>query len=192
MRRLVLPVVLVVTLAAHAAPVPKTIRASKEMLPLAAGNRWEYATPDHPTATTETREVLDVETKDGVTHVTQKMTNTTQVYRVDATGVAVVKSGNSEYKNPRVILKPDMKEGDSWEWDAGGYTEVRTIGKAERITVPAGEFEAVPIQYRYVQNGRAFQNGTVWYAAGVGLVRIDYDGQTSQVLKAFTKGGGKK
>lgn len=193
MRRFVPAAVLLGVTAAFAAPVPKAAKARREMLPLAVGNKWEYVSPDNPTAVSETREVTAVEEKDGAAYVTQKMSNAnTQVYRVDAAGTAVVKVGSGEYKSPRVILKPDMKEGDSWDWDAGGYTEVRTIGKAEKVAVPAGEFEAVPIQYRYVQNGTDIQKGTVWYAAGVGLVRIDYDGVPSSVLKAFTPGDGKE
>jgi hypothetical protein len=186
MRTLVLSVFLTFALSATAAPVPKTLRAKQEFLPLAVGNRWEFSSPDAPGQVNEVREVLEVEQRDGATYFTQKLAGSTQVYRVDAAGVAVVRTGNSDYKNPRVILTPTMKEGESWEWDAGGYTEIRTVGKAEKITVPAGEFEAVPIQYRYVQNGQDFQKGTVWYSAGTGLVRIDYDGQVSQMLKAFT------
>ena len=97
----------------------------------------------------------------------------------------------AKYKNPRFIIKPGMKEGDTWNWDAGGYIETRTVGKIETVTVPAGEFEAIPIKYEYVQNGAAFQSGTVWYSSGVGLVKIDYEGY-SYVLKNYTAGGKSK
>lgn len=191
MRRLV-PAVLLLAAAASAAPVPKAAKARASMLPLAVGNKWEYVSPDNPNQVTDTREVTAAEERDGATYVTQKYSTAVQTIRVDATGTTIIRTGNNDLANPRVILKPDMKEGDSWEWDAGGYTEVRTIGKAEKVTVPAGEFEAVPIHYRYVQNGNDIQKGTVWYAAGVGLVRIDYDGQPYQVLKAFTPAAGKE
>jgi hypothetical protein len=191
MRSTILTVVLFASLVV-AAPVPKAAKARKEMLPLTLGNRWEYISPDNPCQVIDIREVTAVEEKDGATIVTQKYSNTVQTLRVDATGTTIIRTGNSDLKSPRVILKPDIREGDSWEWDAGGYTEVRTIGKAETIKTPAGEFESVPIHYRYVQNGQDIQKGTIWYAAGVGLVRIDYSGQTSQVLKSFTPGDGKK
>jgi hypothetical protein len=132
-----------------------------------------------------------MEVRNGVRYVSQKTSNLTQEFRVTDEGVAVVRVNNREYPNPRFIVKAGMKAGDSWEWDAGGYKEVRTVGKAEKVTVPAGQFEAVPLTYKTVQNGQEFSGTTVWYADGVGLVRIDHDGQPSQVLKAFTRGGKK-
>ena len=190
MYRLVL--LLLFTAAAVAAPVPKAVKKTGgTLMPLGLGHKWEYSSPEAPDAVNETREITAVEEKGGVVTATQKTTNLTQVFRADAAGTAVISTDAREYKNPRVILKPEMKEGDSWEWDAGGYTEVRTVGKAEKVTVPAGEYTAVPISVKYVQQGQEFQSTTVWYADGVGLVRIDRDGQPTQVLKAFTAGGKK-
>lgn len=172
-----------------AAPVPKSLkRQATEWMPLEAGCRWEYVSADDPTAVVDVREISEVEERDGVLTATQKTSNLTQEFRRDAQGVAVVKSNGRNSPQPRYITKPGMKEGDTWEADIGGYTEVRTVGKAEKLTLPAGEFTALPVKFQYVQNGAAFQTGTVWYADGVGLVRIDTDGQPSQVLKAFTRG----
>lgn len=174
-----------------AAPVPKELKKQVNYVPLEVGHRWEFSTVDQPDVVTETREVTAVEVKNGVRHVSQKTTNLTQEFRVTDEGVAVVRVNNREYENPRFIVKAGMKAGDSWEWDAGGYTEQRTVGKVEKVTVPAGEYEAIPLTYKMVQNGQTFSSTTVWYADGVGLIRIDQDGQPSQVLKAFTKGGKK-
>lgn len=174
-----------------AAPVPKALQKQANYVPLEVGYRWEFSTVDQPDVVTETREVTAVEVKNGVRHVSQKTTNLTQEFRVTDEGVAVVRVNNREYTNPRFIVKAGMKAGDSWEWDADGYTEQRTVGKVEKVTVPAGEFEAIPLTYKMVQNGQSFSSTTVWYADGVGLIRIDNDGQPSQVLKAFTKGGKK-
>ena len=171
-----------------AAPVPKALKKGAEWMPLDAGAKWEYVSAEDNSTTTDTREITSASEKDGVHFASQRTINLTQEFRRDADGVAVVKTTNRGDTKPRYIIKHAMKEGDTWENDLGGYTETRTVGKAEKIKLPAGEFEAVPVQFKYVQNGTPFQSGTVWYADGVGLVRIDTDGSGSEVLKAFTPG----
>lgn len=182
-------VLLLATTALVAAPVPKGLKKTGDFMPLAVGNRWEYVEAGSPDAVVDTREITAVEQKDGVTFATQKLSGTVQVFRSDATGVAVIRSNDREYAHPRYIVKSEMKAGDEWVWDAGGYTERRTVGATEKVSIPAGEFEAVKLTYRTEQNGAVGSDITVWYAAGVGLVRIDYsNGRTSHVLKAFTAG----
>ena len=172
-----------------AAPVPKALKKSEpDWMPLHAGSKWEYVSADDTSTTTDTREITAVGEKDGAATASQRTINLTQEFRRDADGVAVVKTSNRGESKPRYIVKHKMKEGDTWENEMGGYTEVRTVGKVETIKLPAGEFEAVPVKFQYVQNGAAFQTGTVWYADGVGLVRIDTEGTASEVLKAFTTG----
>lgn len=184
-----LVVLMVTAMTAVAAPVPKALKKTGNFMPLAVGNKWDYVEPDNPNAVVDTREITAVEQKDGVTFATQKLSGITQVFRADATGVAVVRSNGSDYANPRYVVKNDMKAGDEWVWDADGYTERRTVGGTEKVTTPAGEFEAVKLTYRTEQNGAVGSDITVWYSAGVGLVRIDYtNGRTSHVLKAFTAG----
>jgi hypothetical protein len=174
---------------AVAAPVPRALKKkAPEWMPLHAGSRWEYVSADNTSEATDTREITAAGDKDGVPHATQRTINLTQEFRRDETGVAVVRTSNRGEAKPRYVVRHNMKEGDSWENDMGGYTEVRTVGRAERVKLPAGEFEAVPVKFQYVQNGTPFQSGTVWYADGVGLVRIDTDGSPSEVLKAYTPG----
>lgn len=188
-RSAVLLAVLLSAAAAVAAPVPKALKKNApEWMPLTAGSKWEYVSTDDNTVTTDTREITAADDKDGKTTATQRTINLTQEFRRDETGVAVVKTSNRGETKPRYVVKHAMKEGDTWENDLGGYTEVRTVGKVEKITLPAGQYDAVPVKFQYVQNGAAFQSGTVWYADGVGLVRIDTEGGGSEVLKAFTPG----
>jgi hypothetical protein len=187
--RLLAATLLVTTTALVAAPVPKGVKKTGTFMPLEVGNKWEYVEAGSPNAVVDTREITAVEQKDGATFATQKLSGIVQVFRSDATGVAVVRSNDSDYAHPRYVVKHEMKAGDEWEWDAGGYAERRTVGAMEKVTVPAGEFEAVKLTYRTEQNGAVGSDITVWYAAGVGLVRIDYrSGRTSHVLKAFTAG----
>jgi hypothetical protein len=188
-RPAVLLAVLLSAAAAVAAPVPKALKKNApEWMPLVAGSKWEYVSAEDNSITTDTREITAADEKDGKTTASQRTINLTQEFRRDETGVAVVKTSNRGETKPRYVVKHAMKEGDTWENDLGGYTEVRTVGKVERITLPAGQFDAVPVKFQYVQNGATFQSGTVWYADGVGLVRIDTDSSGSEVLKAFTPG----
>ncbi|MCU0703548.1 MAG: hypothetical protein MUF18_06170 [Fimbriiglobus sp.] len=180
---------IVLAATAAAAPVPKALqKKAAEWMPLLAGAKWEFVSADDNATTTDTREITSVGEKDGHTTATQRTINLTQEFRRDDVGVAVVKTSNRGESKPRYVVRHGMKEGDTWENDMGGYSEVRTVGRIERIKVPAGEFDAVPVKFQYVQQGQAFQTGAVWYAAGVGLVRIDTDGSPSEVLKAYTPG----
>jgi hypothetical protein len=181
-----------VAYSAFSAPIPKSIRKSTEpWVPLELGNTWEFVQDGDGgdnTTVVERREITKLEVKDGVTYAIQKASGlTTQGYRVDADGVALISTNNAVHKHPRVIATPNMAEGDSWTWDAGGYIETRSVGKMETLKLPAGDFEAIPIKSEYAQNGTVFQTATVWYSRGIGLVQIDYEGY-SHKLKAFTKG----
>jgi hypothetical protein len=168
-----------------AAPVPKTLKKREPLLPLAIGAKWEYVSVTNHNQIVEIREITAVEEKDGVVIATQKNNNLTQIFRATAEEVVVTASNGVTYKNPRVILKAGMKEGDSWEWNNGGSIETRTVGQAEKVSTPAGEFTATPMTYN---NGNQGDTITVWYADQVGLIRVDYDNQPYQVLKAFTPG----
>jgi hypothetical protein len=185
-------VVFVFTTVVLAAPIPKSLRKSREpWMPLAEGNTWEFvqdgAGGDGSTVV-ERREITNIERKDGAVYATQKSTGlTVQGFRADDDGIAIISTNNAVNKHPRIVLKPEMSEGDSWTWDAGGYTEIRTVGKAEVLKLPAGDIEAIPIKSEYDQNGNVFQTATVWYSRGIGLVQIDYEGY-SHKLKAFTRG----
>ncbi len=180
-------------LLAFAAPVPKALKKREvNWMPISAGSRWEYSSPEDPNTVNEIREILAVTEKGGDLIAEQRTSNLDQVFRQDSTGIAVIKSGGRDHANPRYIIKNGMKEGDTWDWDATGYIETRTVGKMEKIKVPAGEYDAQPVNFKYVQNGNTFQSGTVWYSDGIGLVRIDTEGSESQVLKAYTPGAAKK
>jgi hypothetical protein len=176
-----------------AAPIPKALKQPGPLLPLDPGNKWEYCHPDKPDTITETREIIDVKKENGIAIVSQTNSVTrTQTFRMDDNEVATVSSGGEAYDNPRVILKANMKEGDTWDWDRGSYVERRVVGKAATVKTPAGEFLATPITYRNIQgdvvSGEAV---TVWYSPGVGLVRIDQGDRVDKVLKAFTRGSSK-
>jgi hypothetical protein len=88
-------------------------------------------------------------------------------------------------ENPRYILKAGAKKGDTWEWVDGEHvTKFEHLGE-EEVTVPAGKYRALKVQYRYTLVGEACVV-TEWYAKGVGLVKkVDVTGtaKSEMVLK---------
>lgn len=92
-------------------------------------------------------------------------------------------------------LKPKPKGGDSWDdghaWKGTNYTCTTAVGKAEKVTVPAGTFTALPHAQAYT-NFQPPQVWTAWHAPGVGRVKfVNYAGKEYVLLK-FTPGKEKK
>ncbi len=177
---------------APAAPIPKEFREKRpNYFPMAVGDKREYADPSDPTTVTQTRTITAVEEKGGARYFTQEIsTGQKTVLKVDKTGVFVVSSGGLTYDPPYKAVGPDMKPGDKWECgDANGM--IRSIGRAEKVTTPAGNFTAFPVAIEY---SKFPDSGTqvLWYAEGHGMVRYDSGGMTTLVLTKFTPGKEKK
>jgi hypothetical protein len=196
MRRVALLLPLLFLPAAPAAPVPKAVKGTQDLYPSVLGTKWVYA---HEDGTNEhTREVTGSQEKDGVTHftVTWKQGPSTQIWdlKKDATGVYRLKQDTLAFDPPHKLIQPKMTEGEEWEseYTAGGrvtYKFVRSVGKPEQVKTPAGEFTALPINSKDL-SGNTLET-TLWYADGVGLVKLQAKGGTASVLKEFTPGGKK-
>lgn len=196
MRRVAPLFALLLTPALMAAPVPKAVKGTQDLYPSTVGTKWVYAQED---GTREhTREVTASKEKDGVTEftVTWKEAGQTQIWELkkDATGVYRLKQDSLAFDPPHKLIQPKMTEGEEWvsEYTFGGrtaYKYVRSVGKAEVVKTPAGEFTAIPISSTD-KNGNALDT-TLWYADGVGLVKLQAKGGTPIVLKEYTIGGKK-
>lgn len=186
-------VLLACTCPLFAAPVPKAIKAP-DYYPSVVGTKWVYA---HEDGTNEhTREVTASKTKDGVTEfaVTWKEGESTQVWemRKDATGVYRTKQDGSEFTPPHKLFEHKMAAGDEYtsEYTYGisvrPYKYSRTVGKAEVVKTPAGEYTALPVVSRNLNvNG---DETTLWYADGVGLVKLEHKGDKPVLLREFSQG----
>lgn len=196
MRRAALLLPLFFLQPAPAAPVPKAVKGTQDFYPSTLGTRWVYAQED---GTREhTREVTTSQEKDGETHftVTWKDGGQTQIWdlKKDATGVYRLKQDGVEFDPPHKLLAAKTAAGDEWtsEYSWGGrvkYKYVRTVGRPEVVKTPAGEFTAFPITSRE-ENGRGLET-TLWYADGVGLVKLQPKDGTPVVLKEYAVGGKK-
>ncbi|MCU0703549.1 MAG: hypothetical protein MUF18_06175 [Fimbriiglobus sp.] len=196
MRTIALSVALLtVVVVASAAPVPKAIKATADYYPSVVGTKWVYAYED---GTNEhSREVTAATTTDGVTEFTVlwQQGRSQQVWELkkDATGVYRTKQDGEAYTPPHKLLAPKMSAGDEWvsEYTHSGdtYKYSRSVGKAELVKTPAGEFTAIPIVSRDLSNDE--NESTLWYATGVGMVAIQHKAGQRIVLKEFILGGKK-
>lgn len=194
MRRVAPLALLLLLPAGTAAPVPKALKHTQDFYPNALGTRWVYSNED---GTNEhSREVTVSQTKDGVTEytVTWKDEARTQVWELkkDATGVYRTKQDGLAFDPPHKLLPARVAEGDEWtsEYTFGGRVEYkykRSIGKPEVVKVPAGEYTAYPIVSRSLA-GLGDLETTLWYADGVGLVKIQATGGIPIVLREYSIG----
>lgn len=196
MRRLTFGLVIgTLAVAVTAAPVPKEL-AARTYYPAAVGSKWEYAL-DGETNVVLAVEVTKVTEKDGVRTVRVEQTAgpKTRDYPeevvIDAKGVHLSVAADQPIVPPRLDQKPVPKAGDEWdgphEWRGAKYTCTTTVGTAEKVTVPAGTFTALPHTQSYT-NYDPPQVWTAWYAPGVGRVKFkNYEGNV-HVLVKFTPG----
>jgi hypothetical protein len=89
------------------------------------------------------------------------------------------------------LLKLPAKAGDEWEVRSTRneveFKLTATVRKVEKVKVPAGTFEAVPVVLEGTVGGRTI-TATQWYAPGVGLVKVNQGETTIEELKSFTPG----
>jgi hypothetical protein len=106
-------------------------------------------------------------------------------------GLYITERGEVAYDPPWCILRLPHNVGDCWDSVStrpGGVSiEARMMaGKAERITIPAGEFTAARVDWA-IPSDKMNPVATCWFVEGMGLVRFDFVGKSS-VLKSFTPG----
>lgn len=113
-------------------------------------------------------------------------------YRVSAGGVFRVADYDFEkkelvdLKEPKCVLRLPAKPGDSEKGKDGLYKWTSTVGKPERIKVPAGTFDAVRIDLESTQNEGPLPHRTGWYAPGIGLVKSMVGKEVGVELISFT------
>jgi hypothetical protein len=188
---------LVFVVSLSAAPAPKA-KGPPSYQPTGVGARWEYDDGDRGW----TEEVTKAETKDGETVLTIQFGGqpgrlaSERTVAVSGAGVFNRSTGKFTY-DPVCMLKLPAKAGQSWEVSLApqvgliGYEGTMTAGAAEKVVVPAGTFEAIPVRLEMVsKNGRKLDEPEVhtwWWAEGVGAVRLQSAG-VDRKLKAFTPG----
>jgi hypothetical protein len=113
--------------------------------------------------------------------------------RVAANGLYLTHDFFGKLDAPYLLLRTPAKRGDAWtgRLDQGGHwvRGRRTVAGVDEVEVPAGRFRAVRVEWDRDQPAGADFRMTIWYAPGVGEVKIAIDGKPWSVLKSFTRGG---
>jgi hypothetical protein len=175
-----------------AAPVPKELKKKfPDYYPLAAGSVWEYKFGSNVWTT----RVAEYEVKDGVKTaklkcVFQDKEMAARVVRVDKTGVTQ-SYVDMKADTKALILKFGLVDEEGWEVldDQSKVSGKFTLKGTEKVTVPAGTFEAVVLTQTIPDTKTSFR---YWYADGVGLVKlVQTDSGFDQIpleLKKYTPG----
>lgn len=173
-----------------AAPVPK--QAPPLYFPTKAGTERVYLADK-----LEIVEVVtDVVDKDEAKVVTVELkvkgeTTEKRVFLVSEKGLSTTRIAQINLDEPLCLLKTPSPPGGMWEAVMKGpiVGEVvfkATASKAERVEVPAGIFEAIPVKMEFTVDGKKVTS-TSWYAPGVGPVKEEL-GEFTRVLKSITPG----
>jgi hypothetical protein len=90
--------------------------------------------------------------------------------------------GVFEYHPLWQVLSSSMKIGATWSWESGNnkMKETARVVAAEEVTVPAGTFNTLLVEYKGVYHNGVPYTDKTWYAKGVGYVKDEFTiaGQT--------------
>jgi hypothetical protein len=176
------------------APKPKDTKAPVYM-PTAVGTKWVY----DDNGRDKTQEVIAAEAKDGETILTVRhMTDRGEFNLTVAVSAAgVFGRGTGEHHFDICRLQFPVKAGKSWDVSLApqegllSFAGKVTVGTVEKVEVPAGTFDAVPVRLKQTsQNGKKLDKPEVttsWWAPDVGVVREKFD-TIDLKLKSFTPG----
>ena len=168
--------------ASHAAPAPKgkaaeatyfpTTEGAARVYEVRAGDKVEGRYTDVVTKVEKTDSRLQVT----VRRDTPGSNSYDLLFVVSAEGLFGIAVSGPDDK-PFPYLKSPARVGARWEMDGGTRFEVT---REEDTQVPAGKFRTV----RVVQVDRN-RTTTMWYAPGVGAVKMELDGGRTIVLIEF-------
>jgi hypothetical protein len=183
-RPLAIPLLLLATFAAPAAPALKS-KGAALYYPTTVGARWVYEYRGIESTCVVTR----IEEKEGVflvdvAEVSDKRETPSQQMRVSGEGVLRLSIAGTTLQNPECLLKLPHKDGQEWEVDQGAKFEgiaKLTAVRRETVETPAGKFEAIRVER---VGGNA---ATYWFVEGIGLVKYTHT-KSEGVLKSFTPG----
>jgi hypothetical protein len=192
--------------AGAAPPMPKDEKPDELYFPVQVGAKRVTALKNKfgpPMKGGSSQTVTKVEEKDGKYTVTVEGDSSAGGFRRKSEQVLIVsKDGvfrnktldGKESPEPLPLLKLPHKEGATWSEDATqngrtGPEPVKvtfTMGKIEEVEVPAGKYKSIRVD-QVIEAGGGTQKTTYWYAAGVGMVKLEAGGSITE-LTEFTPG----
>jgi len=176
------------------APRPKDMNPPVYM-PTAIGTRWVYDDDGRE----RTEEVVAAEAKDGETVLTVRHQTDQGEFNesVAVSGAGVFDRGTGKFRYEICRIRFPVKAGQSWDLSLApqegllSFAGTVTVGAVEKVEVPAGTFEAVPVRLEQTsQKGKKLDKPDVttwWWVQNVGVVRLQTQ-RTDRKLKSFTQG----
>jgi hypothetical protein len=146
--------------------------ADEEYFPLKVGTTWEYKFDN---GQTQTRSIVKKELFNGILCARLETTNggvvTTHSHlSAMRDGMYQWSLGDNKINPPRRQLKFPARVGDAWRSDA--LNESYTIAGRENVAVPAGNYPNALLIV--IEDGKK-REYKLWYARGIGLVRLESD-----------------
>lgn len=180
---------------AFAAPEPRHLMKEPRPIyfPKEIGTRWVYSRANEH----DVDEIIKTETVDGCFLVEVAANGRTDTlrrftYQVSEDGVALMAISRCPLGEQFWVFRNGPPQEPRWDWKTRlAIDKVNAEGqflarRPEKITVPAGTFKAVRVEMVMELDNRELH--TCWYAPGVGLIRRDIGGVTTQVLIEFRPG----
>jgi hypothetical protein len=197
-------VLLVAATAGAAPPMPKDEKSDALYFPVQVGAKRVTAMTikaDPSRSIGYSEVVTKVEEKNGQYSVTVERDTATsgrkvvQVYLVSKDGLFLKSQAGKENPEPEPVLKLPYKQGTEWTTEIatppGGPRPKsvklkHTMSKVEEVEVPAGKYKAIRVE-QVAEAGQSTRKTTYWYAAGIGMVKAETEGSTTE-LTEFTPG----
>lgn len=175
-----------------AAPIPRDASRAN-YFPLAKGTTWTYRSE----VAGFVIRVSESQVKNGRTQATlvYKFDNAEQSETMAGDTTGVYRPGeNGSFDKPVLVLKYPLKVGETWTSRlplGGANPEAKaTVKRAVEVTVPAGKYEAMEVEFMSTGEGRP-NTLTAWYAPNVGVVKQTtvLEGRSTTIeLAEFTPG----
>ncbi len=164
------------------------VERTKDRLLVTVAYRWQY----------DINKALRFPGQEGIPDI--RVHEGADQYRATADGVYAVARREGvdgkweEYDRPRCEIKTPAVPGAEWVYENADrtYKVVSTVVGPERVTVPAGTFNAIRVRNRCVEKSGRVIVLSYWTAPGIGTVKTRIDDppdQRGRVLYSFTPPG---
>jgi hypothetical protein len=166
--------------------------SSYEYFPLKAKSKWTYKVQDQLVEVQVSgTEKFNNEECTRVDTIVNGKVQASELYIVKSDGVYRVKVKDDKIDPPVKVLTMSPKKGDSWEIKskvgnqivAGKFT-IKDVN--EKVTTPKGAFEAVVVEGLDLDVAGTKTTVKVWFAKGVGIVKLTYKIQDNESVLELT------
>jgi hypothetical protein len=183
---IVVPVLVVIS-AGMAAPAPRDRPAGPIYAPIAVGDRLVYEASGK-----EITEKVTTVTQEGRARVVTIESTTTGPEAIGGTILLVAPDGLFHVAMagpgapPHCLIRLPASAGTKWDYKLGSVKGTSIVFGEEEVEVPAGTFKALRVDSEHPgPDGRTVRY-SIWYVAGVGMVKTVCGADVTKVLKSFT------